>query len=321
MQQPILEVVSLTKEYKNKRTGFVRKAVDNANFAVYPGEILGFIGKNGAGKTTTIKMITGLATPTSGEIYIDGKNLKNNFEYCMSKVGGIIEEPVMHKDLSGYANLKYYASLINKRVTKKEIKEIVAMVGMTARIKDKVKTYSLGMKQRLGIAQALLGSPKLLILDEPTNGLDPNGIKEMRAFLKDLAKTKQIGILICSHILSEMEQLCDRVIIIDEGIIVRQDSIEDMRKVVAKSEKTAIKVNYPNYAGKVIMDHYRIPVEVAGRLVIFPSNEDAVANITKTLTEKKLSIYGIEKITKSLEEIFVEIINNNNRSINSTDIY
>ncbi|HBB45025.1 MAG TPA: bacitracin ABC transporter ATP-binding protein, partial [Clostridiales bacterium] len=164
----VLEVDNLTKVFKN------RVAVDNVSFEIIKGEIFGLIGPNGAGKTTIIRMLTGLAEPTSGEIYIDGISLRKHFEKAIAKLGGIIETPELYSYMTGMENLKFFASLYPD-ITKEKIDEIVKLVGMEKRIYDKVRTYSLGMKQRIGIAQALLHDPKLLILDEPTNGLDPNG--------------------------------------------------------------------------------------------------------------------------------------------------
>ena len=180
-----LKVRNLTKRYGE------RLAVDNISFEVFQGEIFGFLGPNGAGKTTTLKIITGLAKPTSGSVEVCGFNIVRQFEKAVNNVGGIIENPELYSYMSGLNNLKYYASLYND-ITKAKINEVVALVGMESRIKDKVKTYSLGMRQRVGIAQALLHSPRLLVLDEPTNGLDPEGIHEMREFLKKLAHQKNI---------------------------------------------------------------------------------------------------------------------------------
>ena len=208
----VLEVRGITKIYGT------RTAVNNASFDIKAGEIYGLIGKNGAGKTTIIKIITGLCRATSGEVYICNEDVQSSVK-ALKYVGAIIENPELYGYMSGMDNLKYFAGLY-KNISKNKIDEIVSLVGMDNRINDKVKTYSLGMKQRVGIAQALLHSPKLLILDEPTNGLDPNGIKEMRLFLRRLAKEQNIAILISSHNLSEMEMICDKIGIIDNGMII-----------------------------------------------------------------------------------------------------
>ena len=303
MANIVLDVSNLTKKYGD------RVAVDNVSFQVFEGEIFGLIGPNGAGKTSIIRMITGLAKPTTGSVFICGKNIAKDFEKAISNVGGIIENPELYSYMSGMDNLKFYASLY-PNVTKEKIREVVSLVGMEKRIYDKVRTYSLGMKQRVGIAQALLNNPKLLILDEPTNGLDPNGIKEMRSFLKNLSAQKKISILVSSHILSEMEQLCDTVGIIDGGKLVEVKTIEQIKKGIASSQKLCIKVDYPNFAGKLIMLKYKLPVYLAGNTIIFDMNEKDVPIVTSMLVREGISVFGISTITKSLEEVFTEILQN-----------
>lgn len=302
MTNIVLDVANVTKQYGT------RVAVDNVSFQIFEGEIFGLIGPNGAGKTTIIKMITGLATPTTGTVFICGNNIRTNFEKAIANVGGIIENPELYTYMSGMDNLKYFASLY-PNITMDRIKEVVTLVGMEDRIYDKVRTYSLGMKQRVGIAQALLHKPKLLILDEPTNGLDPNGIKDMREFLKRLASREKISILISSHILAEMEQLCDTVGIIDGGKIVEVKTVEQLKKGADMAQKLCIKVDYPNFAGKLVMIKYKVPVYLAGNTIIFEMNEKYVPEITTMLIKEGVSIFGISTITKSLEEVFTEIIN------------
>lgn len=284
-----------------------RYAVKNVNFDIFEGEIFGLIGQNGAGKTTIIRMITGLAKPTEGEVFVCGTSVQKNFSKAIRNVGGIIENPEMYGYMSGMDNLKYFASLYG-HIPQSKIEEIVRLVAMERRIYDKVSTYSLGMRQRVGIAQALLHSPKLLILDEPTNGLDPNGIKEMREFLKKIARTQKISILISSHILSEMEQLCDTVGIIDNGEIVDIRTISSIKKGAIDGTKISIKVDYPNYAGKIIIHNFKIPVSLSGKNVIFNLDENQIPKVTATLIKEGVSIYNISTVTKSLEDMFTEII-------------
>lgn len=301
MAKIVLDVANVTKKFGD------RVAVDNVSFQVFEGEIFGLIGPNGAGKTTIIKMITGLISCTTGTAFICGKNISKDFEKAIANVGGIIENPELYPYMSGMDNLKYFASLY-PNISQQRINEVVRLVGMEKRIFDKVKTYSLGMKQRVGIAQALLHDPKLLILDEPTNGLDPNGIKEMRMFLKQLAINKKISILISSHILSEMEQLCDTVGIIDAGKLIEVKTIEQLKKGIQKQNKVCIKVDYPNFAGKLIIINYKVPVYLAGNTIIFEMSESKIPSITSMLIKEGISIYGISTITKSLEEVFTEIL-------------
>lgn len=297
----VLKVRNLTKKYDE------RLAVNNISFEVFQGEIFGFLGPNGAGKTTTLKIIVGLAKPTSGRVTVCGYDIERQFERAVINVGGIIENPELYPYMSGLDNLKYYASLYDG-ITKAKIKEVVQLVGMQDRIKDKVKTYSLGMRQRVGIAQALLHSPKLLVLDEPTNGLDPEGIVEMREFLKKLAHDKKISIIISSHILAEMEQLCDTIAIVDNGKIIEVKSIQEIKQQAEKAQRVSIKVDYPNYAGKIIMTKLNVEVELAGNSIIFPAQDNLIPKATGALIAKGVSIYGVNTVSKSLEEVFMEII-------------
>lgn len=302
-RKTVLSVQNITKTYGE------RTAVDNVSFEIKEGEIYGLIGQNGAGKTTIIKIITGLSKATSGKILICGYDVSKNFEKAIKNVGGIIENPELYTYMSGLDNLKYYASLYSN-IDDNQIEKIVALVGMETRIRDKVKTYSLGMKQRVGIAQALLHNPKLLILDEPTNGLDPNGIKEMRMFLKKLAHNNKISILISSHILSEMELMCDRIGIIDNGKILENKTMEELQQGQNSKIQISFKVDYPNYAGKIIYDNFKDTTifVVGNRVVIEGTNED-IPVINSLLTNNKISIYGISTVIKSLEEIFLDIVN------------
>jgi ABC-2 type transport system ATP-binding protein len=224
----VLKTTGLTKKF-GKRT-----VVEDINLEVRAGEVFGFLGANGAGKTTTIKIILGLLRPDAGEITINSKNVKTQFESAMADIGGIVENPDMYGYLTGLANLRLFARM--RGVSESALQEAVRRVGLEKRIKEKVKRYSLGMKQRLGVAQAIMHRPKVLILDEPTNGLDPAGIKELREMLKTLAHDEGIGILISSHLLSEMQLMCDRVGIIANGKLVdvrniTQDGNENLEDV------------------------------------------------------------------------------------------
>ncbi len=299
----VLKVLNITKNFGT------RTAVNNVSFEIKQGEIYGLIGQNGAGKTTIIRMITGLCKPTSGSVYICGYNVETDFEKAIKNVGAIIENPELYSYMSGMDNLKYFASLYGN-ISQQKLENIVKVVGMENRINDKVKNYSLGMKQRVGIAQALVNSPKLLILDEPTNGLDPNGIKEMRMFLKRLAKENNIAILISSHILAEMQLICDRVGIIDNGLIVENKTMKELQQKVNSKMQIAIKVNYPNYAGKVLYEYFKnSSIFCVGNSVIIEAQEKDIPLITTLLIKKGLSIYGVNTINKSLEEIFLDIVN------------
>ncbi len=217
---PILKVEGLKKRI-GKRT-----LVQDISFQVEAGEIFGFLGPNGAGKTTTIRMLVGLIRPTSGTVHIAGYDIRRQFLQAIRHVGCIVENPELYPYLSGRENLELFARMSS--VPTERIDEVVQMVELSDRIEDKVKTYSLGMRQRLGIAQALLAQPKLLILDEPTNGLDPAGIREMRQFIRRLSREEGISIFISSHILHEVQLLCDRVAIIDHGKMIWTGPVDQL---------------------------------------------------------------------------------------------
>ena len=297
----ILKVSNLTKRFGS------RIAVNNVSFSIHEGEIFGFLGPNGAGKSTTMKMICGLSTPTRGEINVCGFDIKRQREKALMSLGAMIENPLMYNYMSAYDNLKYFASLY-KNVGKKEILACARIVGLQNRLKDLVGKYSLGMRQRLGIAQSLLHTPKLLILDEPLSGLDPAGVKEMRDFLRGLAKNNHIAIMVSSHMLGEMEQLCDTVAIINNGELLEIKHIEQLRQGIEGTKQIRFKVDYPNFAGSVVMRELKLPVQVVGNSILVKCAENRIKDITKLLVKRKVSILGVEVITKSLEEIFMDII-------------
>lgn len=304
---PILSVKNLTKEYGSK------KVVNNVTFSVFPGQIFGFVGPNGAGKSTTIRMITGLTPITNGSVNICGFSIKNAFTKAISYVGGIIETPQLYPYLSGKKNLQLFAGFYKKSAAKR-IDQIVKLVGMENRINDKVSTYSLGMKQRLGIAQALLSKPQLLILDEPTNGLDPNGIVEMRNILKVLAKKENMSIIISSHNLAELEHICDVIGIINNGKIIEYKTMEEIELIVQNKQKIQFICNYPNYASLVLKQKYKLNCEIIGNSILLPLKEKHIATVISYLHYKKIKVYGIKKIQKSLEELYFELLNKDRSS-------
>ncbi|MRN54754.1 ABC transporter ATP-binding protein [Paenibacillus monticola] len=221
MTNIVLETKDLTKVIHGK------PIVSNVNIQVSTGDIFGFLGPNGAGKTTTIRMITHLVFPTSGEIWISGLSLREHFKEAISKVGCIVENPTFYPNLSAYQNLKLSAALLGN-IQNERIEEVLTIVGLASQLKQKVGTFSLGMKQRLGIANAILGYPKLVILDEPTNGVDPIGLREMKALIKELANKEKITFFISSHMLREMEDLCNKVAIIQKGEILAQGQVSSL---------------------------------------------------------------------------------------------
>ena len=218
----IIETRNLSKTFKSF------KAVDDLSFSIHPGDVYGFLGENGAGKSTTMRMLLGLIYPDSGEILIEGQKFNNGSRHLLSSIGAIIERPDMYGYLSGWDNLKIFAALSNKQIKYARLYEVLEVVGLRGREKDKFKAYSQGMKQRLGIAVALVHSPKLLILDEPTNGLDPQGIAEMRSLILSLSRDHGKTILISSHLLYEIEQVASRMLIIHKGKKMVEGRVQDL---------------------------------------------------------------------------------------------
>ena len=304
---PVLKVEGLTKTYGKKNV------VQDVNFSVFPGQIFGFVGPNGAGKSTTIRMITGLTPITRGSVRISGYSVQHAFKKAISSVGAVVEIPQLYSYMSGLKNLKLFASFYGKKAQAR-ISNIVKLVGLENRIKDKVSTYSLGMKQRLGIAQALLNKPQLLILDEPTNGLDPNGIVEMRNVLRVLADNEKMAIIISSHNLAELEQICDVIGVINDGKIIEYKTMQEINQMVEDKQRIQLMCNYPNYAALLIKQKFNLKTKVVGNSVIAPIKEQSIATIISYLTHKTIKIYGIKKIQKSLEELYFEILNSRRSS-------
>lgn len=294
MEKAILSVENLYKNFGKK------EILKNVSFEIGSGDILGFIGPNGAGKTTTIKLILGLQSITKGRVLINGFDIEREFEKAIEKVGAIVENPDLYMYLTGYENLQLMANLY-KGIDKKRIDEVVKLVKLENRINDKVSKYSLGMRQRLGIAQAILHKPSLLILDEPTNGLDPEGIKEMRELLLELAKKEGMGILISSHNLAELDNLVNKVCIIKSGEIIETSGISEIKKEEKANYKlfevndiSKIKEILP---GAIIMDKNKFKIDAV---------KEEVPEIVELLVSKNISIYEVRKEEKSLEEAFFE---------------
>lgn len=298
----VLELKDVSKTMDKKTL------VQDISFTVYEGEIFGFLGPNGAGKTTTIKMITGLYKISKGEIYIDGKSVKKQFEKALNGVGGIIENPEMYGYLSGRDNLKLYARM-HSGIGKERIDEVVNLVKLENRIDDKVSKYSLGMRQRLGVAQALLHKPKLLILDEPTNGLDPMGIKELRETLRNLTEKENLSVIVSSHLLSEMELMCDRFGIIDGGKMIDIKTISDIKKNEFEAlTNYNIEVDNKEEAIRIIKDKYpKININVFENGISLICEKEEIAKINKELILNDISIYLVAIVKKTLEDEFIKV--------------
>ena len=284
-----------------------REIIKDLNFTVEPGEIYGFLGPNGAGKTTTIRMLVGLIAPTSGEVLICGENLQNNKEKALKDVGAVVENPELYKYLSGRENLMQIARI--RKVSKDEINKLIKLVGLENRIDDKVKKYSLGMKQRLGLAAALIGNPKLLILDEPTNGLDPSGIIDFRNIVKKASRERGMAVLVSSHILSEVQQLCDRVAFINDGVI---KATEDMGEAIQGTNKESLTLVARNKEDKVIKVLRNQPFVVTAE-----GNKDGInvvvhvgmtPELIKALVKEDILIEEIYKNREGLEQRYMELV-------------
>ncbi|CDM70454.1 putative ABC transporter ATP-binding protein [Clostridium bornimense] len=301
--------MSTVLELKNvSKTIGKKKIIDNISFSIKPGEIFGFLGPNGAGKTTTIKMITGLINIGEGDIFICGKNIKEDFESAMSNVGGIIENPEMYGYMSGRKNLKIYARM-HGNISENRIDEVIKMVKLENRIDEKVKRYSLGMRQRLGLAQAMLHNPKLLILDEPTNGLDPMGIKELRDNLRNLAETEGVSVLVSSHLLSEMELMCDRFGIIDGGKII---DIKTLNELIHDDKSNInnyiLDVNNLDDAIEIIKNiNKNIDIKIENMKLHFSCTRSDSGKIISELVLNNVLVYEMSLVAKSLEDEFLKI--------------
>ncbi len=297
MSEVILKCQDVYKKIGKK---YILKKI---SFEVKKGEIVGFIGPNGAGKTTTIKLILGLQKITKGKVEINGYDIKKDFEKAIYRVGAIIENPDVYTYLTGYENLKiaqeYYKNIPNQRID-----EVVKIVGLKDSIMNKVSKYSLGMRQRLGIAQAILHEPQLLILDEPTNGLDPEGIIEIRNLLKKLVFEENIGILISSHNLSEVENICDKVCIIKSGEIIDEKDIKELKS--QNLEECYIIENEDSYKVRKLISTKSEIIDKQ-HIKIFTSKEQ-VPKIVKKLEKNDVLIYTITKKDISLEEAFLKEI-------------
>ncbi|WP_297517332.1 ABC transporter ATP-binding protein [uncultured Clostridium sp.] len=299
--KPILELKNVSKSIGKK------KIIDNLSFTINSGEIFGFLGPNGAGKTTTIKMITGLISIGEGEIIIDGYNVKTDFEKALSNVGGIVENPEMYGYMSGTKNLKYYAKM-HDGITQERINEVVKLVKLDNRINEKVKRYSLGMRQRLGVAQAILHNPKLIILDEPTNGLDPMGIKELRETLRNLTEQGS-SVIVSSHLLSEMELMCDRFCIIDGGKLKDIKSMSDIN-THSKTEESLYVIDTDDInktLNLINLNFSDVKATITDEKIKLNASKETIAKICKLLVQNDLSIFEISTSIKTLEDEFIEL--------------
>lgn len=295
----VLSAQGLTKRFGK------REAVANVSFEVYAGEVFGFLGPNGAGKTTTIRMLVGLARPDRGKVTIRGLDIARDFRKAMAHVGCIVESPDLYRYLTGRENLLHFARMLGDGAAAR-IPDLARVVALEERLDEKVSTYSLGMRQRLGIAQALLGSPDLLILDEPANGLDPAGIREIRLLVRRLAAEHGISVFVSSHLLSEVEQMCDRIAIIHRGRTLAAGTVEDL--VGRAGGRLRFRVTPVGKAAETIGRFAEEgQVEVTEGVVLARIDSTRVPEAVAALTAEGVLVFAIEQQSTTLEEIFLAI--------------
>jgi ABC-2 type transport system ATP-binding protein len=307
MNEPncVIEISNLNKRFKSL------VAVNDLSLKVLKGDVFGFLGPNGAGKSTTIRLLVSLISPNSGTINIFGKSLKEHRKKILSRVGAIVEKPDFYNYLSAYKNLQILAKLSRIDVKPSRIFELLELVGLKDRYKSKVKTYSHGMKQRLGIAQALLHDPELIILDEPTTGLDPFGMKEIRDLIIRLSKEENKTIFLSSHILSEIEMIADRMVIIDKGTTVVEGSVKELLN--SDTLKVIFEVNNLEAVLSALQNtswNDKIESFLENRIT-FNLEQNEISRVNKLLVEKGIEVSSVVP-KRSLEEYFLKITSESN---------
>ncbi len=277
-----------------------RTIVESVSFSLHPGEVFGFLGPNGAGKTTTIRMLVGLIRPTAGNVTICGFDVRRDFEDALRNVGCIVENPDLYRFMTGRENLEHFARMLG--VEKAEIDRVAELVALAHRLDQRVGTYSLGMRQRLGIAQALLGTPRVLILDEPANGLDPAGIREIRELLRHLASERQMSVFVSSHLLAEIELMCDRVAIIHHGRILREGSVHEL---ISSQREMEFRVGDVARAAEIVRQQGLAFRTEPDRLWISIDENDAPP-VVAALTAAGVSVFHAQRRVDTLEEMFLQ---------------
>ncbi|HEY8712954.1 MAG TPA: ABC transporter ATP-binding protein [Thermoanaerobaculia bacterium] len=276
-----------------------RTIVDDVSFDVNAGEVFGFLGPNGAGKTTTIRMLVGLIRPTAGTVEVCGFDIRRKFEDAMRCIGCIVETPDLYRFMTGRENLEHFARMLNVR--NGDIERVSSLVGMAHRLDQRVGTYSLGMRQRLGIAQAMLGKPRVLILDEPANGLDPAGIREIRELLRRLSE-EGMAVFVSSHLLAEIELMCDRVGIIHKGRLLQ---IGNVQELISSQRTMEFRVGDVTRAAAIVRQRGLVATIDTDRIFV-PIEEAAAPPIIAALAQNGVEVFHARERTQTLEELFIE---------------
>ena len=298
MSEPILQTEELTKKYGR------RLAVDRISLAVEQGDIFGFLGQNGAGKSTLIRMALGLIRPTHGRVLLFGQDVAKHSLKVLGRVGAIVEAPAFYENFSGRENLRILASM-SGGVSRKRMEEILTLVDLASRAHDPVRTYSHGMRQRLGIAQALLPNPEFVILDEPTDGLDPQGIHEVRGLLRRLRDELKLTILLCSHMLDEVERVCNAVAIINDGRLLYQGPIGQL---LTEEMLVRIRVDRPDIAFELLAADSRIAVSRNGSDSLYVKMQnDCIPRINAQLVNNGIAVMELSPQRATLEDVFLKL--------------
>jgi len=302
MPEKIIEVRNLSKRFGSFQ------AVHDVSFTVYKGDVFGFLGPNGAGKSTSIRCLNSLIKPDSGTVKVFGESISTHRESILGRVGSIIEKPDFYKYLSAYRNLEIFSRISGKPSTKAEIYKMLDFVGLRGREKDKFAGFSHGMKQRLGIAQTLLHNPDLIILDEPTTGLDPQGIIDIRNLILRLKNEQNKTVLLSSHNLAEIELICNRMVIINKGRSIVEGNVSELmngENLILRLEAS------PMTAAKNILLAWKPSLlwdNVGDSSIQFPIEKSEIPALTKLLVENKIEIFSLEA-KRTLEDYFIKIVN------------
>jgi len=298
MNQLVLQTDQLTKKYRR------RVAVDSLSLAVERGDVFGFLGQNGAGKSTTIRMALGLVRPTSGRVQVLGHDMARRLRTALQRVGAMIEAPAFYENFSGHQNLRMLAAMSGGAATR-AIEEVLDLVGLRERASDPVRAYSHGMRQRLGIAQALLPNPELIILDEPTDGLDPQGLSEVRHLIRRLRDERGLTVILSSHLLHEVEQICNRVAIIDNGRLLYQGAVQEL---IAQGQRIKLTTDRITEAFELLAKDPRLAVTRNGvESLYLQVADEVVPDINALLVQNGFRVKEIAAHRESLEEVFLRL--------------